>query len=1038
MYVSIKRSRKCTYVQHTICILLLLMIILCTYSPALAAGSTLDEIIADAAKRTKTPGIAVVVVNEQDVETFCSGYADVAKGMVVDEDTLFELGSVSKAFTALGILKLEQQGALSLSDDIRTYIPWLSFSYSGEYEGKRIREEGVSLSIEQLLHHTSGLPFEAIGYIPQGDGDTALEDTVKAISGIRLKYYPGVRYSYSTANYDILGLIIQIISGQSYESYIEQEILHPLGLENTYVIMKKARSTGLLAQGYKLSFLSPIAYEPPAYRGNTPAGYIVSSINDIARWMQIQMGLVDVPEPFKGLIKKSHMGDSTVSAIDDSYYAAGWSTHIRGKWIEHGGSNPTFSTYILIDPTENIAIGVLANLNGNAPGYIAHSYFAGRSGRPLPEFERDIYQNMDILFSILCFVASAIALVYLIALGKGIFERINGCRDYAAQSKGKVARVTLAIPILIFFGFCIYYLPNILFSRLSWETIAVWGSRGIVIGSGAAFAAGVMLMIYTLFTFNFPQKNEKNYLALIPLSIINGLMSAIIIFTINESFNLDLEYSRELIVYFIFALVTLVYTMKLTQSQLIIITNEITYEKRMKIIDQCMRSSYRTIEQIGSARIHACLNNDTEAIARLPSIIVSLISGALTIVFCLAYLLSNSVMAFGASLAVIVLNCGLGFLTGRIATRYWEKNRDIQDVFFSQIADLVNGFKELVLSKAKKGAFEKDIKNYSRLSVELSKEASIKFLNFEIYNQLMYNMIFGIVVFLFPLFLIGIQVNDLRETLFMVFYLIGPFGQIMQGIPQITQIRVNITRINRLIDELEIASSADSQGYLPERVFPQLEKTQILFEDIEYYYEIVGDDATGHQVDFNLGPLSLTIQTGTILCIAGGNGSGKSTLGKIMTGLYEPQKGTCKINGQICDKWMLNEYFSAVFSDYYMFSKLYGVDTKQRWNEITDLLHTMQLTDKVLIDEDGKMNGQNLSSGQKKRLAYIVCRLEDKPFILFDEWAAEQDPEFRCYFYEELLPALREAGKGIVIISHDDRYYHIADQIVKLERGTIQ
>lgn len=112
-------------------------------------------------------------------------------------------------------------------------------------------------------------------------------------------------------------------------------------------------------------------------------------------------------------------------------------------------------------------------------------------------------------------------------------------------------------------------------------------------------------------------------------------------------------------------------------------------------------------------------------------------------------------------------------------------------------------------------------------------------------------------------------------------------------------------------------------------------------------------------------------------------------------------------------------------------------DMTQKGGEVRRLLEQMQLSKKVSVDEDGAFSTLKLSTGQRKRLAYVICCLDDKPFMLFDEWAAEQDPQFRQYFYTELLPELKARGKGVVVITHDDRYFGLADNMVKLERGLI-
>ena len=231
---------------------------------------------------------------------------------------------MSKAFTALGILYLEQEGKLSLTDDLRQYIPWLSLRYEGQYKGSVI-EGDVPVTIANALYQTTGIPFESIGELPEGTSDHALEDTVRTLIGTELDFYPGTRYSYATINYDILGFIIEIVSGESYEAFLEKTILSPLGLTHTYARFGSMQENSELAVGYKREGLSAKRYDAPSYRGNTPAGYIVSTAEDMARWMQIQMGMIQVEEPYASLIEKSHMGNASVASTDGYLYGAGWS-----------------------------------------------------------------------------------------------------------------------------------------------------------------------------------------------------------------------------------------------------------------------------------------------------------------------------------------------------------------------------------------------------------------------------------------------------------------------------------------------------------------------------------------------------------------------------------------------------------------------------------------------------------------------------------------------------------------------------------------
>lgn len=979
-------------------------------------------------KDSDTPGVSVAIVDGTDTYMLNYGYSDQTSKEKVTENTLFETASLSKAFTALGILYLEQEGKLQLSDNIADYIPGVSFYYE---EGNGKKE--ANITIENALYHTTGIPFQTMGYLPEGDTDDMLEKTVSMLNHQKLNFCPGSSYLYNSIDYDILGRIIEIVTGKTYEEFMQEQIFKPLGLLHTYVRREEAETTGMLSKGYKTEFFKARSYEAPVYRGNNPAGYIISSAKDMQRWMQIQMGTVEIPKEYKTIIEKSHIPDYTVATAKHGSYAAGWNVNLNSKILSHGGNNPNYSSLLFMDREQKVSICILSNLNGNVAEYLASCFFYLIHEQKGDDFKPGIYQSLDRVFSVLMLATVILSVVYFIALCIVIYEIIIKKRRRERLKRGKVAAMLLALPIIVFYGFCIYYLPNIILERLPWSAVKVWGSRSIVYGSIGAFLCGVLFFLYVVITFNYPKRKEKNYITLIPLSVINGLASALIIFTINETFNRNLDYSKELVVYFIFALTFFLYTRKLLQGRLIVITNEIVYEKRTGMIDKIIKSTYQNIERIGFERIYSGLNNDISEISKIPNTIVTFFSNVLTIVFCMIYLCSKSVPAFIVSSVVILGNAIISVITGRAASIYWEKNRDIQDVYYGQMSDLVYGYKELLLSRDRKRAFWQDIIHYSRLSTELMKEASIKFLNFNLYSTFMYNSIFGIVVFIFPLLIGKVNVNDLRQLLFIVFYLVGPFGIIMNSIPSITQIRVNLKRINTLTKDLEQNAEIAPQSVLPENK----KYTKIQLKQVQFHYTENQTGSNPGEIEFTLGPIDMEVGTGEIVYITGGNGSGKSTLGKIMTGLYQIQEGMILVDGKASSIFDLNQCFSAVYSDYYLFDKLYGLDLQKKRETLQTLLKCMKLEDKIKVDEEGKLNTTNLSTGQKKRLAYSMCCLDDKPFMLFDEWAAEQDPEFRHYFYHELLVRLKEQGKGVIVISHDDRYFHLADKLYKLERGVI-
>ncbi len=189
------------------------------------------------------------------------------------------------------------------------------------------------------------------------------------------------------------------------------------------------------------------------------------------------------------------------------------------------------------------------------------------------------------------------------------------------------------------------------------------------------------------------------------------------------------------------------------------------------------------------------------------------------------------------------------------------------------------------------------------------------------------------------------------------------------------------------------------------------------------------------EAGFAFGPVSLTFPPATITFVLGGNSAGKTTLMKLIAGLYAPDMGQISLDGTALPPSDLRESVSAIFADPYIFDRLYG------WADADPAMVNALLADMGIAHRtrfaDGRFTATDLSTGQRKRLAWVVAMIEARPILLLDQWAADQDPEFREHFYRTMLPALRTAGRTVIAVTNDDRYYDAADRLVRLEDGVL-
>jgi putative pyoverdin transport system ATP-binding/permease protein len=263
-----------------------------------------------------------------------------------------------------------------------------------------------------------------------------------------------------------------------------------------------------------------------------------------------------------------------------------------------------------------------------------------------------------------------------------------------------------------------------------------------------------------------------------------------------------------------------------------------------------------------------------------------------------------------------------------------------------------------------------------------------------------------------------------------------PFKTIIEKLPVLLKANVSLKKI----EEMGLRLAQDSEQLAGSQAAIPTWKSLTL-TDVGHHY-------SGSSESFALGPINLVFQPREITFIVGGNGSGKSTLAKILVGLYAPSSGQICLDGVAVTDGNREDYrqqFSGVFADFHLFDQLLGSlgTDRQQLDEISfdqraqQYLEDLQIAHKVSIDS-GRLSTTALSQGQRKRLALLNAYLEDRSIYFFDEWAADQDPYFREIFYQQILPGLKQRGKCVIAVSHDDRYFGLADRVIKLDYGKIE
>jgi cyclic peptide transporter len=427
---------------------------------------------------------------------------------------------------------------------------------------------------------------------------------------------------------------------------------------------------------------------------------------------------------------------------------------------------------------------------------------------------------------------------------------------------------------------------------------------------------------------------------------------------------------------------------------------------------------------------------DIRTLGNLPEVFMNAINAILILVCGFVYLFWISPAGAGLVIGLILVLLVFYLIRNADIEKDLNINRDLQDDYFRYLNDLLLGFKELKMSLGRNRAIHEDhLAKNREVSRKIRRETGVKYMNNELTGNYSWYVVIGMIIFVLPR-LLHLSLPNVSAFLVTVLYLIGPVSVMITLMPFYTNVKIALERLTLFNDKINTGlpdnprPPEDGWQQPDGSLFP-LTFTGVCFD---YFDE-------SKQRQFSLGPVDLTINKGELIFITGGNGSGKSTFANLLAGLYRPVCGTVAINDVVLSKDSYPGYrdrISAIFTNNYLFSENYsGKDLSEKNQLLMEYVRTMRLETIIKMIPEKNTISQKLSKGQQKRLAMIYALLDEKELLILDEWAAEQDPGFRGFFYKQFLPSLQAMGKTIVVITHDDEYYPFADRVIKFDYGRI-
>ncbi|MBC8756497.1 cyclic peptide export ABC transporter [Kordia sp. YSTF-M3] len=520
----------------------------------------------------------------------------------------------------------------------------------------------------------------------------------------------------------------------------------------------------------------------------------------------------------------------------------------------------------------------------------------------------------------------------------------------------------------------------------------------------------------------------KDIIYLLLYAIPNTALSFGIIYIINNVLAGNEAFLQDYMMIVFMAIIIYTYLLNIIfQKGLNKYAFRILYENEKNLFNQILRAPLITIEKFGTQRFYTAME-DLRLFSSLPYTVTHTVSSLLMLVLGIIYMFTLSPVSALIVLGLIIVVAACYFIVMNSMSKEVGTLRKYNEYYYGYVDDLLGGFKELKLSAIRrKNMMSKYLGPNRDDSEELDFKVNYVFLSINMISQYGLYAVIGAILFGLPaLGLLGR--DEVIAYVVVILFISGPINNIINLQQMYTRFLVANRRIKTFMNDFQIST---------EKVLLE-EKTDHAFESLEFKNIGFQYESENQESKFALKNIDLKIDKGEVLFIVGGNGSGKSTFINILTGLYEPNAGDIVLNNDpsLTIKEDLQDSMTAIFTNNHIFSFNYDDYGLENNTEYREMLEMMQM-EKIITDDKEDSARRKFSKGQSKRMSMIFALLEKKPVLILDEWAADQDPHFRKYFYEELIPKFKAQGKTIIAVTHDDAYFHLADRIIKFDYGSI-